>query len=419
MLTVLKQRNFALLWFGQLVSVLGDYFLYVSLPFVVYQQTGSALAAGGLFIVEIIPSLAFGSVAGVFVDRWDRRRTMLVADLLRAITLLPLLFVVREGWLWLVYPVMFLNGTISQFFYSARAAILPRIVADEDLASANGLINLGEEIGIALGSVAGGVLLAVVGLNALIMVDFTTYLLSALAIVLIAAPLGRAEPSDEMDDARETRPWRKVFIEWAAGMRLVRRDRLVATIFLITGVAAIGEGILLVLFVAFVGDVLGGGAEEFGWLNGARGIGTITAGLLVGALAARLSLPRLIVFSGLANGLLLFGFVNARALPFLLLFSALAGLTVVAFYIGQQTLLQQGVGDAYLGRVFGAYETLQGAVLLAGMALASLLAGPLGVEPLLNVAAALIVLGALIGLIAWRRGVLTTQGDIAAEPVSV
>src|ERR671931_1751388 len=97
MLATLRQRNFALLWAGGLISRAGDFILFVGLPFYVYERTGSALATGGTFMAETLPSLLFGSTVGVFVDRWDRRRTMLISDVLRAAVLLALLSVQSSG----------------------------------------------------------------------------------------------------------------------------------------------------------------------------------------------------------------------------------------------------------------------------------------------------------------------------------
>ena len=99
MFAILRQRNFALLWMGAVISRLGDWLLLIVLPLFVYQRTGSALATGIMFIVETLPGLCFGSLAGVFADRWDRRRTMIVTDLLRALILLPLFLVQEHAWL--------------------------------------------------------------------------------------------------------------------------------------------------------------------------------------------------------------------------------------------------------------------------------------------------------------------------------
>src|SRR5262245_15580007 len=103
MIALLRQRNFALLWFGGLISMMGDWMLWIALPIYVYQLSGSALATSVALICRILPRLLLGSMAGVFVDRWDRRRTMVITNLLLAVGLLPLLLVQSVEWLWLVY----------------------------------------------------------------------------------------------------------------------------------------------------------------------------------------------------------------------------------------------------------------------------------------------------------------------------
>src|SRR5262245_42192010 len=123
----LLQPDVRLLAAGGLVSGLGDWLLFVALPFHVYGQTGSALATGGMWLALVAPRLLLGSVAGVFVDRWDRRRTMVVADLARAGALLPLLALDATGALWVVYAVAFAHSAIGQFFGPAKSALVPRL----------------------------------------------------------------------------------------------------------------------------------------------------------------------------------------------------------------------------------------------------------------------------------------------------
>ncbi len=125
MLKLLRQRNFSLLWFGQFISVIGDWVLFIALPFYTYSLTGSVLATGAMFIVSTLPRLVLGSVAGVFVDRWDRKRTMIVADVLRVLLVAMLLFVRSRDWLWLIYASSFLESVVSQFFNPAKSAIIP------------------------------------------------------------------------------------------------------------------------------------------------------------------------------------------------------------------------------------------------------------------------------------------------------
>src|SRR5215813_2524540 len=110
MIETLRQRNFALVWVAGLISMTGDWVLYVGLPVFIYKLTGSTLATGGLLVVSFIPGLALGSLAGVFVDRWDRKRTMIVTNLLQAAVLLPLLLVHTVAETWIVYLVLFVSS---------------------------------------------------------------------------------------------------------------------------------------------------------------------------------------------------------------------------------------------------------------------------------------------------------------------
>lgn len=103
----LRQRNFALLWLGGLISQTGDWLLIIGLPVYVYTQTGSVLATSLTLITGFVPALLFGSLAGVLVDRWDRKWTLIISNLLLAIGLLPLLAVHSKELLWIVYIVLF------------------------------------------------------------------------------------------------------------------------------------------------------------------------------------------------------------------------------------------------------------------------------------------------------------------------
>lgn len=119
MIAMLRRRNIVCLWAAALISGLGDAFLIVALTIFVYALTGSALATGAMFMVQALPRVALGSPAGVFVDRWDQRRTIVGVDAARAAVLLPLVFVQSPDQLWVVYLVASLQATIGQFFVPA------------------------------------------------------------------------------------------------------------------------------------------------------------------------------------------------------------------------------------------------------------------------------------------------------------
>src|SRR5207248_2834049 len=139
MLATLRQRNFVLLWLGGLISLIGDWVLIVGLPIYVYLLTHSVLALGITLLVSTIPNIVLGSIAGVFVDRWDRKRTMVITNLLLALALLPLLLVRTADRVWIVYLVAFVEACLEQFFSPAQNALLPALVEEAHLVQANSL----------------------------------------------------------------------------------------------------------------------------------------------------------------------------------------------------------------------------------------------------------------------------------------
>jgi MFS family permease len=398
MLAVLRQRDFSLLWFGGVLSVTGDFFLFIALPFFVYERTGSVLATGAMFAAETLPRLLFGSVAGVFVDRWDRKRTMVFADLSRAVVLLPLLAVAAGGPLALVYVVAFVEATVSMFFLPAKGAIIPNLVAERDLTAANSLDSIGEEVPSLVGPLLGGALLGVVGLSGLVLLDIATYLASALLISLISTPTAATDDEPEVGPEAAVSAWASAVKEWLGGLRLIGRDRSIAVLFGIISVATVGEGAVTVLMIIFFRDVLGGGAQEFSYFIAAYGVGGILGGLMLGWSSRLIDETRLFSLSLIANGLLLLAIFNTRLVPVIVALAVLAGGTVVGWIVTSQTLLQKWVPDRYRGRVFGAYETTQALTLLVGMGLAVALEGLLGVVVVLSIVGAV---WSLAGLVAW------------------
>ncbi len=166
MFAVLRRRDFALLWSGQLISLMGDYVLLISIPFFTYQLTGSLLQTGLMFVIETLPRILLGSVAGVFVDRWSRRWTMIVSDLARVCILLLLLLVTARNLLWLLYGVTLLQATCSLFFTPALTAITPTLVDEQHLVGANALQSFSDSVTRFIGPPLGGALFALSGWRA-------------------------------------------------------------------------------------------------------------------------------------------------------------------------------------------------------------------------------------------------------------
>ena len=161
MIGVLRRRDFALLWWGGLVSVAGDSMLLAVLPYVVYASTGSTLATAGMTVAELVPGIVLGSVAGVFVDRWDRRRVLVLSNVLQAVTVAALLVLAREpDLLAVVYVVAALQSSLSAFSLPAESSLLPTLVPEEDLVAANALNVLNNRVGRLAGLPLGAVVYA-------------------------------------------------------------------------------------------------------------------------------------------------------------------------------------------------------------------------------------------------------------------
>ena len=403
MLAVLHQRNFAFLWFGQVISLIGDWVLFVALPFYVYSLTGSTLATGIMFIVQTIPSILLGSVAGVFVDRWDRKRTMLIANLAQAITLVPLFIVHSQQWIWVVYIFAFIEALISQFFDPAKSAIIPNLVDEEHLLAANSLNSMSQELTRLVGPLLGGLLLGLLGINSVIVVDTASFLISAAMIALIVLPPNANQPQVQNETIH---PWAnigKVWREWVQGLQLVRKQQLITGIFVVMGVAMIGEGIIEVILAAYVKHVMHGNALELGWLMTAQAIGGIAGSLIIVQLSKVIHPTRLIPISALIFGSLILVIANFPVLPVVLPVITICGVAVIGFFVSMITLLQSNVSDEYRGRIFGALNTVQAIAMLFGMILASGLGDRIGIIPMLELDACFNILAGILAFFLIRN----------------
>jgi MFS family permease len=405
MRTVLQQRNFALLWVGQLISVFGDWVLLIALPFYIFDLTGSALATGAMFMAQTVPRVLLGSVAGVFVDRWDRKRTMIAADLSRGVLILALLSVHSAGWLWLIYLVAFVQAVIAQFFTPAKNAIVPLLVGESDLVAANALNSLSENLTRLTAPALGGTLYGLLGLASVVWIDCASFLASGVLIALIAFPAEAAA----VEATSRGRSWVTAVREWRDGMRLMRNDPTITAIFATAGTAMIAEGFILVLLVPFVKDVLHSGSQGFGWLMSAQAIGGLIGSVFLARVSRAVRPSLLIPLCGAPFGLLDIALANLPGrgglppLPVALVLIGLAGAPLIGFYIGMQTVLQSSVPDRFRGRVFGAYATTVAFATLIGEGVGSLLGDRLGIVPAFTLAGSCELLAALVAFILLGR----------------
>jgi Na+/melibiose symporter-like transporter len=386
----LRSPAFRRLWIAGFISESGDWVLLVALPVFVYQLTGSAAATATTFVVALLPGLALSPVSGVLADRADRRTLMLAISLAQAVALLPLLAVHDAGDLLIVNAVTAVQAALAAVFEPAKNALLPTLVAREDLTAANGLVGLNGNLARLLGASLGGVLLGFTGLPGVLAADVASYLLAALLLI---------RPLQQRPAPKAHQP---ILRAWLEGLREIRDRRPLRTTAGIAVLMALSQGIFVVLFVVFVTDRLGGGEAETGLLRGVQAVGGIAGGALAGLLARRIRGPRLLALSLLAFGAIAAAGWNGplvtTATGFYLVTFAIVGAPGVVAVAGLLSVLQVHSADALRGRVLASFQTLMDGFQALGMVLAGALVAPLGLGLMLDVQAGLYVLAAAIAL---------------------
>ena len=382
----LRVPDYRRLWVGQVVSVVGDKINQIAMAIMVYAITGSMLQMGIMLGVTLLPAALFGVVAGVYVDRWDRRRTMLTADLLRAAAVLAIPFVAGFGIGW-AYLLAFFASTVALFFVPAKRSLIPDIVSAEGLMAANSLDNASEAIAELGGLAMGGAIVATLGYRWAFGLDAVTFLWSAGSVALIAHR--RQVPAQA---ARGT----SVLSEAAEGLRSIWRSDVLRELTGVYVFAALFAAASIALCYALALVRYHAGAPGVAMLDVATTVGILLGSVLVGR--GGLEHAGLKFLGGIAA----FGFAFALIalagniwVAMVLLF--LVGIANMYFFIPATTLYQTHAEEAVRGRVMATTATINRVSMVVGLVAAGALAETVSI-PLLTAAigvAALVV--AVIG----------------------
>jgi MFS family permease len=265
-----ENRNYRLLWLGQIVSQLGDWFNSVAVYTLLLELTGSATSVALMIIVQFLPMALIGPVAGVVVDRVNRRRLMIASDILRGLVVLVLLVVRRPDQVWIAYAAMGTVVSLTAFFEPARTAVIPNLTTRSQLLTANALSSATWSAMLAIGAGVGGVVTALLGRNAAFLVNAASFLVSA---AIIARTSFNADPPE----VKRPAGWSSLtgLGDLLEGMRYVRSDRHVAALMLVKAGWGVAGGVLLIMTVLGqrVFPVGGSAAAGIGVLYAARGVG--------------------------------------------------------------------------------------------------------------------------------------------------
>jgi predicted MFS family arabinose efflux permease len=336
MIGVLRQRNVALLWLAGLVSLFGDWAFYTIMPIFVLDATGSVFLAGMVWAVIALPSVVVGPVAGVYVDRWDRRRIMFWGNLAQAAAAAALLLAASASpGIWVAMTVLLLNASLA-------AVILP----------------------------VGAVMYTWLGIEGVAVVNAATFLAAALLVrgMRLQHRRLRSRTSEPPIGVGSLGFWPSL----RDGARIVWRHRVLATIFLILGVVAFADGPLSAMIAPFIDTSLGEGATGVGVFATVRGVAGILGGGVIGLIGHRVRETRLLTMSAGLNGL---GFAAMAILQDFrvacLILLVVIGPTHIGLHTTLMTLLQRGSEDASRGRVFALSGALTGTLFLIGTVVGS------------------------------------------------
>lgn len=410
---ILKNQQFRRLWYAQFVSGVGDWLVIGFLmPLVTTLSGGSSFAVAGILIAKIIPALVFSSLTGVLVDRFDRRKVMIVADLVRAG--LAVVLVVTNS-LWVIYLVVLLMETCSLFFWPARNALIPYMVADDDITAANGLayttqqasmligltaataILAGFEAGVRALMDAGGPLVgnfvglfapALLGPRAGVVLDVFTFLFSALMVMSIriaARPAHMAEGERALDLSL-------IGKDVVESYRFLVAHKELRGLLVTIGLAILGGGAIIPVGSVYVTQNLSGAlpfADSYEVLQQLTAtpqtfmLVFMALGMVVGALVV----PRLehvvrlqLLFGGSvgAFGLALLGFASVNTYWVAGIFAIVAGACIATVTVAGNSYVVRTTADELRGRVFTALESVVKVSLLLSMIVMAPLADLVG-----------------------------------------
>ena len=382
--------DFWKLLIGQTVSSLGSSFTLFALPLLVFKLTNSAFDLALVTVAEYLPFLLFGLAIGVWVDRIDRKRVMIFADVAQAVILcsVPLLGVLGLLSVWWIYAVGFISSTLWICFNTAEFATVPSLIRKADLATANGRLQASYSAATVTGPLLAGSLIVLVPVHTLLLFDALSFLISALAVSLIGVRLDAVNKKDRRSKG--------LFDEVAEGLSfLLGHPVLRSTCFLMALVNGVGFTVYAQL-VLYAKERLGASDPQVGLLYAAGSIGMVVLALAAGPLRRRLSLSKAVLSAPMLGGILIVLLASTRWYwTALVLWASIWGL-VVFFDVNTNTLLQTMVPERLLGRVRSAVSVLTWSAIPLGT-----LVGGVAIERTQNVALVYASIGAIVTLAAF------------------
>ncbi len=368
-----RNRNYRYTWLGQIVSEIGDHFNNIAVFALAMELTHSGRVVAGIMLARAVPAITIGPLAGVLLDRFDRKRIMIASDLARVVIALGFILAVSSHRVWMLYLFSGLLMVASPFFSAGRAAILPTIATAEEIHAANSLTQTTQWMTLTIGAFLGATVIAI-GYHWAFILNALSFAFSAWCIWNLRAPDATGfraarkvrSPADE-----QIRPWD----EYRDGLRYMYSVPLVFAIAMLSVGWATGGGAAQILFTLFGEQVFNRGAAGIGAIWGCAGLGLLFGGIFANWLSKRLSFERykLTVFIDyVVHGSTYVLFARAGRFDMALLFIFLSRGGMAVNSILNYSYLLSTVPNRYRGRVFSTMETFTWTMMMISMMVAGI-----------------------------------------------
>ncbi|MED1204656.1 MFS transporter [Heyndrickxia acidicola] len=386
--SLFTNRSFLFVWAGNWISELGGAFGTFCNSILVYQQTGSTMALGGMWLLYLIPSLILQLFIGPFIDRWSRKWIMIFSQWARGVIfLIPLLALATGGFhVWDIFVVQMVIGLITPLYTPANQAITPSIVPEEKLKSANAAIDGTVRIMTFLAPALGGMAVEAAGVKPTLIFVCSMLLISGTLLLFI-------------EERRVQQPVRKTWLQqFSQGITYFFKQRLIVWLGIFLAFVQFGVGVTMVVTLPYITKVLSGTYAQYGYFMASFPLGYAAGALLIGKMKS--ASRRMLMLGALVTGGLTYIFLGFNTnIYFSFGTEAIAGVAMAIFGVHNMTLCQQIVPNEMMGKVFSVRLFIIRGALPLGVSAGSLLSEHWGIRPLYILIGSIICLVSVLGIL--------------------
>ena len=348
----LINRNFCLLWFSQLVSQLGDKAYNIALMWWLFEKTKSPFFISSFLVASMLPELIFGPVAGVYIDRWNKKKILVISDFVRGVAVLTLAVFYQLNLLeiWHIYIAALSISLCSALFNPTTMAVIPIIVDKDKLQQANALSQMVAGAVSIIGPLLGASSVALIGYVGVLMFNGFSYILSGVAAAFLRINIIEIHTTES------------VFASLMQGLRYIRTDERVSVVVAVIAIVHVFVGSIIVI-MPFIANLLGGnGINNLGVLESAIGVGMMVGAVYISKYVRKSFNEVYLFYAILCMGLGIFTLgtlqlIHVHSLVVYAIVCTMIGFCVAIASVFWRTIAQLCVPAEMTGRVFSVFST--------------------------------------------------------------